>query len=152
MAELWWEPRQIVFNREQVLWLLAWLLSIREGNWPPDPRYTGYTDTAGVTKTRSYRAPFEAAALVAAELDARIRACGQDGEMLLAYHCYGMEATRIAKLVKMDEERVMRRIKRALRYIASGPARRWHDTPKRKALTYQEFVSHRATGVVNERC
>lgn len=139
--ELWFEPRQIVFNREQVLWLLAWLLSIREGSWPPDPRYTGYT--GDVTKSHSHRAPFEASCQVAAELDARIKACGQDGEMLHVYYCHGLELTRIAKLVKMDEERVMKRIRRALRYIASGPDRRWHDTLKRRALTYQEFISHR---------
>lgn len=139
----WWEPRAIVYTMKQVLWLLGWLLSIREGNWPPDPRYTGYTDARGVMKTRSHRAPFEAAALVAAELDARIKVCGQDGEMLHVYYCYGLELTRIARLVKMDEGRVSRRISRALRYIASGPDRRWHDTPKRKAQTYQEFISHR---------
>lgn len=143
MAELWWEPREIIFNKEQVLWLLAWLLSIREGNWPPDHRYTGYTDALGVTKTRSHRAPFEASCQVAAELDVRIRACGQDGEMLNAYYCHGLEVSRIARLVKMDEGQVSRRIGRALRYIASGPDRRWHDTPKRKAQTYQEFISHR---------
>ena len=140
--EPWWSPREIVFNTKQVLWLLGWLLFLGEGSWPPEHRETGYTDV-GRMKSRSHRAPFETAAVVHAELDARIRACGQDGEMLLAYHCYGMEAIRIARLVKMDEERVMRRIKRALRYIASGPDRRWHDTPKRKAQTYQEFISHR---------
>lgn len=123
--------------------MLPWLISIRDGNWPPDPRFTGYTDAPGVTKTRSHRAPYEAACQIAAELDERIKACGQDGEMLHVYYCYGLELPRIAKLVKMDEGQVMRRIKRALRYIASGPDRRWHDTPKRKALTYQEFVSHR---------
>lgn len=141
MPELFWEPRQIVFNRKQVLWLLPWLPSIREGDWPPDPRYTGYTDVPG--KPRSHRAPFEASCQVAAELDDRIKACGQDGEMLHVYYCLDLEATRIARLVKMDEEQVTRRIKRALRYIASGPDRRWHDTPKRKAQTYQEFISHR---------
>ncbi len=121
---------------------LCWFLFLREGSWPPDHRETGYTE-AGKTKSRSHRAPFEAAALVAAELDARIKACGQDGEMLHVYYCYSLEATRIARLVKMDEERVMRRIKRALRYIASGPDCRWHDTPKRKGQTYREFISHR---------
>lgn len=138
--EPWWEPRQIVWSMKQVRWLLPWLLFLRDGSWPPDHRETGYS---GKTKSHSHRAPFEAAALVAAELDARIKACGQDGEMLHVYYCYGLEATRIARLVKMDEEQVMRRISRALHYIASGPGRRWRDTPKRKAQTYQEFVSHR---------
>lgn len=142
-SELYWVPQQIVFNRKQVLWLLPWLPSIREGGWPPDPRYTGYTDALSVMKTRSHRAPWEEACLIATELDARIEACGQDGEMLHAYYCHGLELTRIARLVKMDEGQVTRRINRALRYIASGPDRRWHDTPKRKAQTYQEFISHR---------
>ena len=136
----WYRPREIVFNMKQVLWWLGWFSFLSEGQWPPEHRETGYT---GGKATRSYRAPFEAVSLVFAELDARIRACGQDGEILLVYHAYGMEACRIARLVRLDEEQVERRTARALRYIASGPARRWLNTPKRKGQDYHEFISHR---------
>ena len=151
MTELFWEPPQIVYNRKQFLWLLPSMPSIREGVWPPDHRYTGYVD-AGKTKSHSHRAPFEAAVIVATEVDRRIEACGQDGEMLNAYYCHDLEARRIARLAKMNESKVVRRIKRALRYIASGPVPRWLDLKKkvegelvvvRPAQTYQEFISHR---------
>ena len=57
MTETWWAPKDIVFNQEQVEWLLEWLPLLREGKWPAEP--TGYINTARVQRSRSCHASFE---------------------------------------------------------------------------------------------
>jgi len=65
--------------------------------------------------------------------------CGQDGLILEAIEAWGKSEESMAKYLKMPVWSVHKRAKQALSYVASGPARRWHHTPKRKGEDYQAF-------------
>lgn len=145
MMPEWYAPKDIIFNMKQVRWLLSWLFLMIGGEWPEEPYESGYTDIPSVQRSRSQGAPFETSCQIAGELEARIKRTGQDGEMLRAHYCDGWELDRIARLAGLNEHEVVKRIHRASTYIASGPNRRWHDTPSRQAKTYQDWISHRRT-------
>jgi len=126
----WYLPRDIIFNLEQVKWLLSWLYVMVEGNWPADPQGSGYTDIASVQKSRSSHAPFEVACQIAAELEARLKMTGRDGEMLRAHYCDCWDYDRIASLSGIDINQVIRRKNSALWYCVGR---------KRKRITYKDF-------------
>lgn len=77
-----YRPRDIVFDRQQVLWLIEWLELLQQGSWPPDPRETGYTEAPKVQTSPSTRAPFEGPVQVAAEVTSRLESCGDAGQAL----------------------------------------------------------------------
>jgi len=78
----YYTPGMVSYCRPQMMWLIEWLPVIEDGDWPPDPKETGYTEPA-VQTTRSSRAHFENAAQVAAEVTARLARTGKDGETLV---------------------------------------------------------------------
>ena len=136
-AKDWYSPREIRFTRRQCLWLIRNLPSLREGYWPPEA--STYTDLPGSKKTGKHKAYFETPIDYAVEISSRMEKCGIDGLILLAIECWGESEASLAKYLRMPEWLVRKRYKRALAYVASGPARRWHDTKKRKGESYQEF-------------
>jgi len=131
MAEEWYSPRDIIFTREQNIWLLNNLELISSGRWPADPRPTGYT---GGSKGKSQRAPFEVPCQISGELLVRVETTGRDGLMLLAYYRDNWELERIAKLVQCDESQVQRKINSSLWYCCG-----W----RRKLYSYEDFKNHR---------
>ena len=154
MTEEWYAPRDIVFNKIQMGWLISWLPTIEQGRWPADPRGTGYTDVPSGKKTRNRHAPFETPSQIAAEVKARLDACGSDGDIILLHYYGGWEMDRIARLVHMEEREAMRRVNRALNYISSGFCRRWlncidcvyYSDCKRKkkvGISYSDWAAHR---------
>jgi hypothetical protein len=72
---------EIRFCRVQVLWLIEYIDILRDGNYPKQPKETGYVDSI-IQRRPSQEAGFVNAALVAAELDARLQATKKDGETL----------------------------------------------------------------------
>ena len=135
-AKDWYSPGEIRFKVREALWLIQNLASLEHGNWPPDA--SNYVDIIGRRSGRK-RAPFETAALFYTEITSRLERCGIDGLILLAMECWGMSAESLAKYFRMPVWSIMKRRKTALGYVASGPARRWHNTKKRKAESYQHF-------------
>ena len=139
----WYSPREIHFTRQEALWLIRHLPALREGSWPTQE--SGYTDIAQILKQGGHKAPFETAIEFAAEISMRLEACREDGLILLAMECWGESEYALARYLRKPEWSIIKRAKRALRYVASGPAIRWHDSHnkhgelKRKAETYQEF-------------
>lgn len=78
-----WSPREIVFCREQIIWILS-LEMIKMGEWPPNPLGSGYTD-APIGKSGRHRgAYFEAPIQIVGEINARLRKTRVDGKLLLA--------------------------------------------------------------------
>jgi len=131
-----YSPGEIKFTRVQVLWLLQNLGSLRDGYWPPEA--SNYTDSL-IIKSGGHKAPFVTPIDFAAEIEARLERCGLDGLILEAIECWGKSEASIASYFGTPEWKIFKRYKRALRYVASGPARRWHNTKKRQGVTYHEF-------------
>ena len=139
MTELWWAPRDIRFTREQVVWLLGWLPSMREGNWLAEPRGSGYTDAPGGKKTRSRHAAYETPCQVAAELDARLARCGLDRYLVEDCYTYGVDERELAGKLGLDVEDIGQRIGAALKYVSG-----W----RRKQCSLREWRGHRRVEIM----
>jgi len=132
----YYSPGEIRFTRAETVWLIQNLTTLRSGQWPPEA--SGYTDTGG-RRGRSHKAPFQTAAEYYAEITDRLEKCGRDGLMLEAVECWGKSEESMAKYFGLTDWFVKKSLKRALNYVASGPARRWHNTRKRKGQTYEQY-------------
>ncbi|OBW61083.1 MAG: hypothetical protein A9183_02975 [Dehalococcoides mccartyi] len=80
VREAYFKPAQIRYRVEDVMWVIATVLPMEEGYWPPEPETGGY---AGKMRTVSCVAPFEASCQVRAEVSERLRMTKDDGETLL---------------------------------------------------------------------
>lgn len=138
-AKDWFAPGAIRFKVKGTLWLLQNLESLRAGHWPPEA--SNYIDIPG---TKSGKAPFITAAEFYVEITDRLEKCGIDGLILLAMECWGESPSSLAKYLKMPEFSIVKRRKSALGYVASGPARRWHNSRKRAAESYKDFKRRKA--------
>ena len=135
-AKDWYSPGEIRFKVREALWLIQNLASLEHGNWPPDA--SNYVDIVGRRGGR-HKAPFETAADYYIEITSRLERCGTDGLILEALESWGKTPASLASYFRMPEGSIMKRRKTALRYVASGPARRWLTNKKRKGETYQQF-------------
>jgi len=150
MAKDFYSPREIVFNVKTARWVIQNLGSLRSGFWPQEE--SGYIDDIPIGKrTAGRKAPFITPIECAAEITARMEHCGIDGLILLAMECWGESPAALSKYLRIPEYSIRKRHKNALGYVASGPARRWHDTKKRKGESYQEFRIRRKKKRINSR-
>ena len=131
--EAWCPPRDIRFTVGQVKWLVSVLPMLREGRWPADPRRSGYTDSPAGQKRNDTHAPFETAALITAELEVRIKACGVDGWLVKAVYGWGEDHQTLG----ISDEELYRRVGTCLKYVSG-----W----SRKKTAYREFINHRKGG------
>jgi len=136
----WYSPGEIRFKVQEALWLIQNLLILERGQWPPEA--SNYIDMVS-RKTGRSRAPFETAAQFYAEITDRLEKCGIDGLILEAIESWGKSEESMAKYLKMPIWSIRKRAKSSLGYVASGPARRWHDTRRRAAESYEEFKKRR---------
>jgi len=127
--EQWWPLRSIIFSAQQVKWLISFLPVLREGRWPPFP-HTGYPQAPFGRRANRNGAPFESAAMVAAELDIRLKACGMDGWLVKMVYGWGENYQSLG----LADQELCRRLNRCLKYVTG-----W----KRKRVSYREFVNHR---------
>ena len=132
----WYSPGEIRFTTRQVLWLIQNLGSLQIGHYPPEA--SNYIDTGGSKGTR-HQAPFETAAGYYIEITERLERCGQDGLILEALESWGKSDESMAKYLKIPVWSIRKRMKSALGYMASGPVRRWLNSPKRATESYQDF-------------
>lgn len=138
MAKDWYAPREVYFNRKTALWVIQNLGNLRAGYWPPEA--SSYIDIPIGKRTAGRKAPFITPIECAAEISARLEKCGIDGLILLAMECWGESEETLSKYLRMPEWSIRKRRKNALRYVASGPDRRWHTTQKRRGETYRQFL------------
>jgi hypothetical protein len=129
-VERWWPLREIHFTAEQVKWLISFLPVLREGRWPPYPHGNSYREEPFGRNPNHVHAPFETAAMVAAELDVRIKACGIDGWLVKAVYGWGENYQSLG----LTDQELYQRVGRCLKYVVG-----W----KRKRVSYREFVNHR---------
>jgi len=151
---IWVAPGALHYDLEDVEFLLPYLEDLREGNYPVEPRNSGYE--GGVGKKQRHCAPFERACLVAAEVDIRLAKTGLDRYLVEDKYCNGISETELAKKLGFDELEIGNRIRSAVKYIASGKCPRWFDCyecqlkcwrkkkeKERKGVSYKEWVGHR---------
>lgn len=128
-------PQQIIFDREQVIYLLSFLKQLREGT---SPFITPECPVHGSRK----RAPFEHWCEVAAELDMRLTHTEEDSYFVEDFCCEQFTIPQIAKKRNKNNWEVRHRINRAIGYMSSGPVARWVPTKKRLGVTYKEWKRH----------
>jgi len=123
VSKEWYSPPEIWrhFYKAQIIWLMQEVLG--RGEYPPSPEETGYTDAPINKPGVSYHAPFEEYSLLIAELEDRLKACGQHGEMAKARHCDGWDDERIARLAHCAPWNVNRSIKQAIWYMTGSDRR-----------------------------
>lgn len=111
----WYAPNTITFNREQIIFLLENLSTLRMGEWPPHPNGSNYTDAPDKQKIKPY-AHFETPVLFAAEIDRRLDACKIDGLLTELFYTH-----------KVDEDVLGARLGKSFQEIASRIATCiWH--------------------------
>ncbi len=77
----------IHYTWEQCIWMIINILPLDAGKWLTDPRETGYI---GSSHLPSQHAPFETAAMVSGELQARLKRTGLAGKLLVVTLQAGM--------------------------------------------------------------
>ena len=135
MARQHYSPGEIRFTWKQTLWLVQHLVELRGGTWPPDAG--SHIDI--LSKNKGHRAPFTTPVEYGAEIVTRLERCGQDGLILLAMECWGESPESLMRFFVKPRWVIIKAAKNALRYVASGPSRRWIDSRKREAQSYKEF-------------
>lgn len=136
---VWFEPGEIRYRYDHVVWVLEHINTLRDGQYPQNPQQTGY-QRAGWRSSINARAAFITPAEIAAEVDRRLLRCGLDWYLVNDYYGNGLKIEDIAALHHLDYEDVWNRIQRAIAYAASGPVPRWVNTGKRKGLDYREWI------------
>ena len=68
---------------------------------------------------------------IAAELDARLQKCGEDGNMAIDYYANKLTPTQLSVKYRCTVEQASRRIERCLGYITGE---------KRKDISYDEWI------------
>ena len=81
MSKEWYSPGEILFKRDEILWVLEHIELIEVGIWPPDFKTTGYT--GGKRGRRFGPAYFEVPVTISAEIKRRLSIAGEDGKLLL---------------------------------------------------------------------
>ena len=91
MSEVYYKPSEIRFSRPQMLWLIEWLPVLEVGEYPKDPKDSGYTESPHVQTSHSSHAPFETAAQIYAEVTDRLKSTGESGEVLVHEVQHGLD-------------------------------------------------------------
>ncbi len=147
LIKAFYTPREVYFNKETILWLLQYRDSLRGGYWPVDP--AGNIDNRPMGKVPvGQKAPFVTPIECVAELSIRLEKCGLDGLILLMIECWNESDETISKYLSIPVWSVTKRANCALKYISSGPNRRWQDTKKWEGLSYKDFKKARGKGKV----
>lgn len=133
----WYSPGEIHFTQQQAIWLIQNLDTLRNGQWPQE--VSSYIDIQDGGRSASRRAPFATPVEYAAEIESRMERAGIDGLILLAMECWEESEESLSNYLKIPVWRIRKKSKMALRYIASGPVRRWLGTGKRSGKSYKEF-------------
>ena len=151
--ENWVAPKDLKFSKAEMLFLLKHLAGLRKGEYPANPIGSSYTTLPQCNVRAKSGAYFENVVGIAAEIDIRLDKCGLDGLLLEGLVTWELSDERLARATNISVAEVNRRVKRALKYISSGPNVRWHNTKKRSGISYKEFISHRRDKrrLVNER-
>jgi len=133
----WYSPHAVVkFTKAMVKWLIPYLPMLRNGEYPRNPKETGYIDASGGKPVFKPGAKFETPASIAAELDIRIQRAGADGLILEFLYAFEPEdelfvIEHIAQCLNLESREIAQRIRNALYYVAGND---------RKSVSYSQYV------------
>lgn len=130
MTEEWYSPKDVIFERDQVLWLLFYLPLLKEGMWPPNPYVSGYTDEPIGKSKRYKRAYFETPVQFAAEIGSRLLKAGRDGRIL-----YWQVKSGVTDYELLEED-----AQDALNYISGWKRKKMEYKAWRRQRNYYENV------------
>ncbi len=100
---------------------------LREGEWPPEPKDSGYIDSPISKRAVKGEAPFIKPASVIAELDIRLENTRTDGLMLEAHYGWGKSSESLAKHLRITEGDVSRRMESALSFITGWKRKKVYE-------------------------
>jgi len=112
--DLWFSPKEIEFTLAQTIWLLRHYYTLLYGEWPKEPRESGYIENDIRVKPWKRRAYFEIPCEVCAELDMRMAALGEDESIIRALYVDGLTQEEVAKWHGLSQGAISRRKDRAL--------------------------------------
>ena len=129
MAEQYWTPNQIRFTQHQVKWLVGILPILRDGEYPPSGKESGYVDPGSKHRQVKARAKFIGPAEIAAELDNRITNAGADGLLLEFYYSADaadlkFRAEHIATALNLSVGEITQRIRNAMSFVSGARRKR----------------------------
>ena len=133
----WYSPHAVTrYTKAQVKFLIPYLPMLRSGDYPRNPKETGYTDPAIKQKQISHIPKFETPAIIAAELDIRIQAAGADGLMMEFLYAFEPDdeifiIDHMAQCLNLERKEVTQRIRNALYYVSGE---------RRKTGGYSQYV------------
>jgi hypothetical protein len=130
---------QITFRRRHIVWILEHAVTLRNGRWPKGSSDSGYFDTPIGKRQIRAEAGFIKPASVFAEVEIRLKQCGDDGHLVLGYYLGDVTLEWLARYLHCTEGDLWRRINRSIAYAASGSVRRWHNTTDRPGQTYENW-------------
>ncbi len=128
--------KPVHWSRRKILYIFEHIETFRSGKIP-DYRETGYTDAPHVQRSIRAMANFITAVEMAAEATLRVERAGTDGDLVKLIYIDGLEANKIARLLKYPHDGfVWHRVNRALRYASSDecllkPYWKWRDENKK---------------------
>ncbi len=130
----WFSYGEIRYTLDQVLFLLAHKELLESGHWPPQHNDSGYI---GSSKGRAYKAEgyFVKPVIIIAELNVRLEAAGDDGELVVERYTGGYDEMDIAEWRGLDYWEVVKKIDTALSYCQGG---------NRKRTKYQAYKARRS--------
>ena len=116
MAKDFYAPREIRFTRNQVLWLIKSLPTLRSGYWPTEA--SSYIDLPLRKKTSKSGAYFTTPVEYASEIESRLERAGLNGLTLLAIECWDMTVASLVAYFGVSEWVIQRRRRQALAFVA----------------------------------
>ena len=116
MTKVWYSPGEIKFTRQQVLFLIRNLATLREGYWPQEA--SSYIDIPLGKKTAKHKAYFETPIEYAVEIQVRLERAGLDGLILEAVECWDKSEASLANYLRLPEWVIARRKRKALAFVA----------------------------------
>ena len=134
--KIWISPDKFSFSkREHILWLLAWLPTIRAENlnWPPSPHRSSYIEQVSTPRERlnpfkvlrklvhkvrhPYRAKWENQRSIIANLENQLCAMGIDGLIVKSIYAYNESPEWLGKCLNLPYKVILRRAEAGLQTI-----------------------------------
>jgi hypothetical protein len=119
----WWDLKDISYSLQQMKWLVGSLPILKDNNWVVKPDEPEPSEPPPPPPP----SPTDSPAALAAEIDARLVAAGQDGWLARAVLVWGEDETTLG----LPREELERRVTRCLNFISGQ---------KRKKMRYKVWA------------
>ncbi len=126
----WYNPAEIIYSPDQILWLSPVMYSLRDGDYPDDPHESIKNKATAISG-----AYYETAINIYAELERRLNCCGIDGQIFKALYCWRESEESLGRIYNIPVHEVKQRAEAVL-WFCSGSEWREHK--------YNRWVAYRA--------